>query len=93
MIAGRRRGGENVTEIKDLKDRTNAEEEMTEAEWRQVLYNAEIVHHYVYRKYMKAARKERKYLRAIGALLKKENFAGMLVEMLLLVAIVQMFFR
>ena len=82
-----------MTEIKELKDHTNAEEEMTEAEWRQMLRKAENVHSYVYGKYMKAARKERKYLRAVCAWLKMENFVGMLVEMILLVAIVQIFFR
>ena len=91
-VGGLLERGESVTGIKELKERANAGEEMTEAEWWQMLRKAENTHSYVYEKYMKAAWKERKYLRAIGAWLKKENFAGMLVEMLLLVAIVQMFF-
>lgn len=78
--------------IKELTERANAGEELTEAEWRQILRKAENTHSYVYWKYMKAARKERKYLRAVGACMKRANYAGLLVEMLLLVAIVKMFF-
>lgn len=54
-----------VTGIKGLKERANAGEEMTEAEWRQMLRQAENTHSYVYEKYMKAAWKERKPIRVL----------------------------
>lgn len=78
--------------IKELTERANAGEELTEAEWRKILRKTEYANNYAYWQYMKAARKERKYLRAVGACMKRANYAGVLVEMLLLVAIVKMFF-
>ena len=81
--------------IEELKDHTNAEKEMTEAEWRQVLYNAEIVHHYVYRKYMKAARKERKPIRVLMEWGRYGNypafFAGAAVERIIAIVIAAVF--
>lgn len=68
-------------------------EDLTEAEWRQTLCRAESWHSYVYEQYMKSARKERKYLRAISAWVKMTNFTGMLVEMFLFVVMIQLFFR
>ena len=79
--------------IKELTERANAGEEVTEAEWRKILRKTEYANSYAYWQYMKAARKERKYLRAVGAYLKRANFVGMLVEMLLIVAVVKIFFR
>lgn len=84
-----------MTGIEELKDHTNAEEEMTEAEWRQVLYNAEIVHHYVYRKYMKAARKERKPIRVLMEWGRYGNYpaflAGAAVERIIAIVIAAVF--
>ena len=84
-----------MTGIKELKDRTNAEEEMTEAEWRQVLYNAEIVHHYVYRKYMKAAWKERKPIRVLREWGRYGNYpaflAGVVIERIIAIVIAAFF--
>lgn len=84
-----------MTAIKELKDRTNAEEEMTEAEWRQVLYNAEIVHHYVYRKYMKAAWKERKPIRVLREWGRYGNYpaflAGVVIERIIAIVIAAFF--
>ena len=81
--------------IEELKDRTNAEEEMTEAEWRQVLYNAEIVHHYVYRKYMKAAWKERKPIRVLREWGRYGNYpaflAGVVIERIIAIVIAAFF--
>lgn len=67
--------------------------DLTEAEWRQRLSKAEEAHSYVYEQYMKAACKERKYLRAIGAWVKMTNFTGMLVEMFLFIVMIKLFFR
>ena len=78
--------------IEELTERANAGEELTEAEWRKILRKTEYANSYAYWQYMKAAWKERKYLRAVGACMKRANYAGLLVEMLLLVAIVKMFF-
>lgn len=40
-VGGLLERGESVTGIKGLKERANAGEEMTEAEWRQMLRKAE----------------------------------------------------
>lgn len=84
-----------MTEIKELKDHTNAEEEMTEAEWRQMLRKAENTHSYVYEKYMKAAWKERKPIRVLREWGRYGNYpaflAGVVIERIIAIVIATFF--
>ena len=84
-----------MTAIKELKDRTNAEEEMTEAEWRQMLRKAENTHSYVYEKYMKAAWKERKPIRVLREWGQYGNYpaflAGVVIERIIAIVIAAFF--
>jgi len=84
-----------VTGIKELKERANAGEEMTEAEWRQMLRKAENIHNYVYEKYMKAARKERKPIRVLMEWGRYGNYpaflAGVVIERIIAIVIAAFF--
>ena len=84
-----------VTGIKGLKERANAGEELTEAEWRQILRKAENTHSYVYEKYMKAARKERKPIRVLMEWGRYGNYpaflAGVVIERIIAIVIAAFF--
>ena len=94
-VGGLLERGESVTGIKGLKERANAGEEMTEAEWRQMLRKAENVHSYVYGKYMKAARKERKPIRVLLEWVRYGNYpaflAGVVIERIIAIVIAAFF--
>jgi hypothetical protein len=84
-----------VERIKELTERANAGEELTEAEWRQILRKAENTHSYVYWKYMKAARKERKPIRALMEWGRHGNYpaflAGVVIERIVSIVIAVFF--
>ena len=84
-----------VTGIKGLKERANAGEEMTEAEWRQMLRKTEYANSYAYWQYMKAARKERKPIRALMEWGRHGNYpaflAGVVIERIVAI-VLEVFF-
>jgi hypothetical protein len=84
-----------VERIKELTERANAGEELTEAEWRQILRKAENTHSYVYWKYMKAAWKERKPIRALMEWGRHGNYpaflAGVVIERIVAIVIAVFF--
>lgn len=84
-----------MEEIKELQERVNAGDKLTEAEWRQMLRKAENVHSYVYGKYIKAARKERKPIRVLLEWARYGNYpaflAGVVIERIIAIVIAAFF--
>ena len=81
--------------IKELTERANAGEELTEAEWRQMLRKTEYANSYAYWQYMKAARKERKPIRALMEWGRHGNYpaflAGVVIERIVSIVIAVFF--